>query len=1213
MSDSDARLWLGSQAPAEKTLAFLYCSSRPWVLREPSALNEVAADLIESGNQIARACAIQNLRSCRDREAALVLLGASPAKGQDDIVCPIRDFDKSTMLRAVLAFVASLDEKTVQQKWVQYRVLEAVRSKEADILHRIGSREGIEWERFYVTTAVRAWNGLDPKPDPAPSLVGARRSAVFLACAWNPPEPFSRGLLSAIRSSHPKMRRAALLTLLHFSRRFSQAETLPEGMSRVFREGLAGADSVESSLRRQLLILSASDSDDLFSLVESPEPETAILALEQFRTHRFRENIKKQGETRRLAEIVMRFCRSDDPQVRRAGFRHIWYIRPEHTDLYDAGLFVTALNDDDRHVVNGAIRAIRTFGSTQDRLELVELMGRGDQQLRSQVLWALGENPETEIRRALARYLGEVDIDVAGGIAEIVAPVAEEHHARQALQLLLGQTVEGRAKHYGAYGDLMKIIAKFPSLPSERQVLQIALLINSTLTYHKGLGAVLRDLRDPDHVDIALEALTEDKHLSSDLRDMLRRYLVRAGSRGWEGLAAIWFRLQPYDRERLIELIVLTDDDGRIREWLGESMTEDPSVALFCMAVRYSSWERRSRKPVAMQGLDVTAKNLAAHETKDVAKAVFFSLGFLSAEEAMEVWRRLVHHHPRDEHGYFPWSWGYEGVLRRNPDLALPLLKDRLKAGDSRTATTILRQVPASRVDEIADMIHPLLEDTSDHGWHRRTVYAKLFEAGDTYAAEHLGRRLLGGEDLSWQELRLLRYPTHRGIEEWLDRTSFWEEAAMTRRGFLAADGELLRKKGIACLVAVLEAGVFQGKEGELASRVVQLSMPPRDVAALPFPRFVEAYFEALTPSAKGSDTPPGLAELTEHADDQIACYALSLLCEHATGRAKFRNLAKSEKPWIAVNVVMGLVGSSDTGDLQVLTAALSHHSPGVRSAATWALDVPTQRDHPEVRSAQMALDEDEATMVRASAIYRAALPVEAVARFIEAPDVRLARAAVRRAAESRNARLLGPLYRAALLETAEEERKELALDAALAIEAFGGDTADALIANIVKERALRFARWAEKEDGGTRAPGSDPLALERQVLSDLLRLVNRLGGDTRATVLVGLLENKPFAREAAGMLLARGGAAERYFRPAVAHYLGLFESDSHVDLLDDTGRRLIQLVLQKTGVKRSGTCREEYAAAIRETVKALPRPPESVGQGFDAVPPAGIVLDRTP
>lgn len=147
-------------------------------------------------------------------------------------------------------------------------------------------------------------------------------------------------------------------------------------------------------------------------------------------------------------------------------------------------------------------------------------------------------------------------------------------------------------------------------------------------------------------------------------------------------------------------------------------------------------------------------------------------------------------------------------------------------------------------------MIHPLLEDKSDHGWHRKAVYAKLFEAGDTYAAEHLARRLLSGEDLSWQELRLLQHPKDKGIKEWLGRTSFWKKAIMTRRGFLAADDELLRKKGIEGLVAVLEAGMFQGKENELASRMVQLSMPPRDVAALPFPRFVEAYFESLTASS---------------------------------------------------------------------------------------------------------------------------------------------------------------------------------------------------------------------------------------------------------------------------------------------------------------------------------------------------------------------------
>jgi hypothetical protein len=782
----------------------------------------------------------------------------------------------------------------------------------------------------------------------------------------------------------------------------------------------------------------------------------------------------RKGWDPRLIEAM----RSPAPKVRRSVFIGLERLAdrlgrskeiPEgFRALVDAGL------DDADPVVRRACTAlaIRGGAGAQRVLEIAKRTLTGPAEPDDAWVQVLMHSRDPEVLKALVPHLSRADLTIPHQAAARLVQVADEPLAREALSVLLSRDRASWARTGGqACLCLRRIVQKFPDQLSDIEVFRVSLYANSCLNDVPKLRHRLlhHSLRGPALADAMIAALVDKQATPGELYKAIERYFAQVGPEGWQKLARSWLRLDSRTRRRLVGKIATADKEGRFRKWLTEAVEDPSQTGALCMAVTHNHDlcnDREKLAPIPIPDLREKALGLAASGQNDLGRAAFQSLAFLKPDEALAVWKALDAHFPDGGRWSPLLDCGSDRILKANLALAAPLFRKSVAIGNTGVALRALRVLNTEEVRQVRDVLFGLLDGNQPL---REAAFGKLVPAGDIEALRELAGLVLAGKSVTRNELRLLREPEHEAVRVWIDRTDFWEKAALTRQGFAVAGEALIRGRGVGFLARILDAGHLNGEEGKLADLAIRLFERKSVPLSLPHPRFVAAYLaRCARPDSGfgGGPAPEGLKTLARARDSYTACLALRLLPRFDDGNVELRKHVASEKPWVALNAVAGLAHFRDPADAPALAKALDHPHPPVRAVAAWLIGSTSARDRYGERLARTALDKEQQDLVRAAAVHGAPLPVQDIVELIGDGDPAIALAAICKVVDMRRPALGVALSRRAKRPCRTKADREVRAAAALAVRTHERQKANAPISERVGKRAskaghlARLVRW---------------------------------------------------------------------------------------------------------------------------------------------------------
>lgn len=1195
MDAGHARAWLSDQSPAKQLLALLYASRHSPELAPPAQLLEVAKGL---------------LRTQFDQPV--------PDQPRWRPTCPelkgpvwklLSDVDAKLMHAAALALLLSLDLREDDLKRVRSRIEPFLLPQADDAFLQLAEKTGPAWEKLFVMLAARSWQKAEPKPDP--SSLPTRRRAVALLLGPRPDQEWDPSVLAMMQSEDPRERQAIFSALAHRLYRLRYAKTFRSEAVRIARAGLADPSPTVRGVCAAIVAQTAG-LEELFGYAQGNVTELVRRAIGQLRT-RFRNEVASGEHARRLARVVATLCRSEDPELRAFGFRHAWHIKEEHASLYDSRVFVAGLGDPDPAIRQSSCRVILRLGSLEDKLKLLQLADDDDGPTRQVFFHTVAKGgPPQLVERLLAR-LAKRDAEERLGLSRIWPQLADESVARVALEKLLGEGRESRGSDLQERNRLLSLVTRFPGVASDVEVLELAIATNGTYRFPKAWQQILESMAAPKFAPIAVRGMLAPR-MKDKVRALLRGYFSRGGPEAWQALAQSWCaRPYPwtYERQKLLQHLIKNDGNRRFRDWLAAAVRDATSSSVLCMALQYNHALSSRADPIEIPSLLARARALIDSRDPLSKKIPAFALAYLDEKQAMELWKAIAKTYSSDW-----YTCRLEASLRRNPGLRVPILRERIAAGDHATARHVLAMLSREQTAHVRELLHSFL-DNARHPL-RATARQKLICADDLEAAEKLARRLLAGAEVTRHELRLLAGSRSRTIKQWMDDTGFVEKAVLTKVGMRVFGSEFVRAKGVAGVRQILDGATFDDAAGELASIVRWQKLPFAELLALPHPAFVGACLDHLaamqSPTSRlrerlrseGEAVLPILGKLAESGNARTRCLALRVLSYLPKQNGTLRRYATARDPWIAMNAIVGLTRHRDRDDLPVLRSALGHRCAHVRAIAAWELGRLSDRDDDRAKLTQLAAEAHEDRAVRAAGLFWGAPSPALIAEFVAHGDPVLADIGIRKAAQAPpSPRLRAALYRVATRSGDTTEEGTQSRRAAMALAAPGGPAAVILVANALKRQIEQFGE-RRKALGGKQLYR---LSGRYDAIKRWLPLLDTMPESMRSAVLVGLLEDPSLAGLAAARLEKTGDRG--YLKLVVRAFRQALEQKR----LPFSTRSTLQGTIERWGpLKLAALGDAKMIGTLRDFESTLPSPPDGIARGWQSIrPPQPFLPDGAP
>jgi len=1205
MTEQDARAWLAAEEPALQVLGLLYAKDHPDAFGRRE-------DLLRPARSVLRH----------------ILKTDPPARRGWNSDTPkglwhyAKAIEPDLLRQAALdvLFAADLQENDLNA--VRSRILGLLSGYDDEWFERLGKTKGVAYEHIYLRTAGVAWDEADPKPDPE-GLPPVRKAHALMRLMCET-EQWDERLLDMLGSDRAEERHAAFFVLSELSWVRRSLPEAPAALMATARRLVNDPDPIVRDQCAGMLTKNASLAE-LFRYAEGDHAKLADHALKRLRWDH-REQLTEPDNGRRAAKAVLKLCRSEEAALRAVGFAHAQLIRKEHADLYDRDLFLAALKDPDLLVRQEGLWAISRLGSPEDKEKLAILAG--DKEGLDMLISSLDESTPDGLLKRIAPHLKELDDYALRKTAKELQRVADQKIARSAFAILLD---EERKLDRETERALARLAAAVPGAVSFEEVLQLA-RSKGRLLCPGPWCEMLLESKDPRLVELVVAALS-DSSLGRDMGNVLKKYLRQCGPDGWQVLADRWLTLDSYSRGTLLRRHLAGGKGAdEFRAWLARAAQDPDNTGALCMALEFryrstGSFGNLVKDQVAIPNLFERAKALVEQGGKVEARTAVMALARLKPREAMELWKAIVAHledRPSEYDSYW-YPFDLHVVLPENPDLRVPLFRERMGAEDYDTASRVLGGMKEEQFAEVKELARKLL-DVKDP-YRRSAATGTLIRFGDVKAAERFAEQLLAGEpDGSYGSVpRLMQEPKSEAVRNWIAQTDFYGKASLTKQGFSSFAPCYLREAGTAGVQRLLREARFEDAKRKVATLAVRMALPMEELLAIDDPEFVAACLEEAIerwdpvkdhralrkrktfrdPIANPVlDTAAWLIRLADSKDDRTACLALRLLSFHRDGNMTLRRHAVSPNPWRAANAVVALARYRDEADAAALAGALGHDSPLVRAPAAWMAGVSPAAERARQRLAAMAADAQEHVQVRSAALCWVRPAPELLASLVEHPRRCLATSAVRRAADLREQAALPALYRLAARGNAEEPDARLGVSAGLALETCGTREARILIANAIKLKALALLEEHRKPRADPRGQRFWPLVEE---LKGWIDVADRLKEPLRSTVLAGLLTDPYFGYPAAQKLLRDKDQGR--LKLVVAAYRRGLAGKLPEGRRYEGGYGFEALMCKATGLELGGMDRQKQAQALVEFEATLPDPPEEIAGGWAVIPPPESAL----
>lgn len=582
LSSEDAEKLLEANEPEKQYLGLLYACQHLEQFPKTADLEAVAARLL----RLHLRAPVPDLAKYR-RE---------PFSAGELFKALLSDLERTVLSPAAEKVLLSLAVRTEDDSWVIPALAPFLPLGQSSFYGKLAAKHGTTWESLYVKLALRAWKGGDYRPSETDELHPLHKAAVLVSLIQRDQEWDPR-ILAMLEGTDAAEKHAICRAFEEMPQMLEHRKSIPAAAVAAAQAGLADADPVVQKTCTAIVAKQATI-ERLLAMAESRDLQAADTAIKALR-RRFWGELREHETAKVLVAAIIPRCRSKDPEVRVRGFE--WYASLPYAaqkGFYDPELFVPGLQDPESEIRRHCCHTVSRCGSGADKQKLLTLIIDEDPAVRQAFLNTVDRNTPPEALKQLAPYLAELDADSQDILAQRLLSVVDEDLARAALRILLTEAEPAKGKPGRRRPSLLALVRKFPRLPSEEEVVLLAVHANSCLNGYPVWKGVLTKLKGSQFVKPALRALASP-NIGGALKEHLRRYFARCGPEEWAAVAGSWSKFRAEDQKTLIDLL---REKQEFRQWLVQAAKAPGNDGIIRMAEAYNGGRVGGEPAIPVEG-----------------------------------------------------------------------------------------------------------------------------------------------------------------------------------------------------------------------------------------------------------------------------------------------------------------------------------------------------------------------------------------------------------------------------------------------------------------------------------------------------------------------------------------------------------------------------------------------------------------------------------